>query len=171
MIDCSGSMSGGKTDQAKKGALDFAEQALSKRYAVGLISFACRATHICEPREELSQLQRNLSHLKPNGSTNMAAGIELATVKLRGKPGPLAMVVITDGMPDDQRAALAAAEKAKKSSIDVITVGTDDADRSFLQKLASRNDLVVMVKSGQLGEGITSAARMLPPGPGASREP
>ena len=171
VIDCSSSMAGGKAAQAKKGALDFAEQALSKRYAVGMISFAFVATHICEPREKLSQVQRNLPRLEPNGSTNMADGIELATVKLRGKSGPLAMVVITDGVPDDQSAALRAAGDAKTYGIDVITVGTDDADRSFLRRLASRNDLLVVVKREQLGQGIAAAAGMLPGGPGPTKKP
>ncbi len=101
----------------------------------------------------------------------MADGIELATLNLRGQTGPLAMVMITDGMPDDQTAALTAAGEAKRSGIDVITVGTDDADQSFLQRLASRNDLVVMVKSEQLGEGIASVAAMLPGGPGPCKGP
>ena len=167
VIDCSASMAGGKIAEAKKGAIDFAVQALSKRYAVGMITFSFRATHICEPSEELFLVQRNLSHLKSGGSTNMADGITLASTKLAGKPNPLAMVVITDGVPDDEKAALAAAEKAKKSGIDIITVGTDDADRSFLEKLASRNDLVVVVQSERLGQGITSAAGMLPGGSGS----
>ncbi len=100
----------------------------------------------------------------------MARAIELAIVKFKGKPGPLAMVVITDGMPDHEGAALGAARDAKRLGIDIITVGTDDADRSFLQKLASRDDLVVVVTREALGKGITSAADMLPEGAGRSRE-
>ena len=170
VIDSSGSMAGQKIAQAKNGALDFAGEALAKRYAVGLISFSSAATHICEPREEVSHVQRHLAGLEPGGSTNMAAGIELATAKLKGKPGPLAMVVITDGMPDDEEAALTAARDAKNCGIDVITVGTDDADQSFLQKLASRDDLVVLVAREELGKAITSAAKMLPEAVGQSRE-
>ena len=171
VVDCSGSMAGGKISEAKKGALNFAEEALSKNYAVGMISFAFVAANICDPRDELSQVQWNLSRLQPNGSTNMAGGIELATMKLRGRSVPLAMVVITDGVPDDQSAALRAAGDAKKCGIDVITVGTDDADRSFLRQLASRNDLVVVVKSEQLGQGIAAAAGMLSGGLGPTKEP
>ena len=91
----------------------------------------------------------------------MARAIELATTQLRGEPGPLAMVVITDGMPDHQGAALGAARDAKKLGIDIITVGTQDADRGFLSRLASRSDLVVTVSDEQLGSGIASTARML----------
>ena len=170
VVDCSDSMAGQKIDQARSGALNFAGEALMKRYAVGLISFSSAATHICEPREEASLVGRHLPSLKPGGSTNMAGGIELATARLKGQPDPLAMVVITDGMPDDHGAALSAARNAKKSGIDIITVGTDDADRSFLQKLASRSDLVVVVTRDQLGKGITSAAKMLPEGMGRFKE-
>ena len=80
------------------------------------------------------------------------------------------MVVITDGMPDHEEKALDAARDAKERGIDIITVGTDDADRVFLEKLASRKDLVVVVKSEQLGEGITSAAGMLPGGQAPSQQ-
>ncbi len=100
----------------------------------------------------------------------MARAIELATVKFKGKPGPLAMVVVTDGMPDHEGAALGAARDAKKLGVDIITVGTDDADRSFLQKLASRDDLVVVVRREALGKGITSTADMLPGGVGRYKE-
>ena len=170
VIDCSGSMAGEKIAQAREGALNFAREALTRRYAIGLISFSSVATHICEPREEVSHVQRHLPGLEPDGSTNMARAIELATVKFRGKPGPMAMVVITDGMPDQEGAALGAARDAKRLGIDIITIGTDDADRSFLQKLASRDDLVVVVTREALGQGITSTANMLPEGVGRSRE-
>ena len=88
VIDCSGSMAGGKTAQAKKGALYFAEKALGKRYGVGLISFAFTASHICEPREDLSHVRSHLPSLEPDGSTNMADGIDLATAKLNGELWP-----------------------------------------------------------------------------------
>ena len=41
LIDCSGSMAeGNKIEQAKKGAIGFAEEAQRKEYAVGLIQFS-----------------------------------------------------------------------------------------------------------------------------------
>ena len=161
VIDCSGSMDGRKIAQARTGASAFAVEALTKGYAVGLISFSSVAKHICEPRGGVSQLGGYLAALETGGSTNMGEGIRTATVKLKGKPVPLAMVVITDGMPDDERAALTAAEDAKHYGIDIITIGTDDADQSFLQEIASRDDLAVVVQNDQLGEGIASAAKML----------
>ena len=170
VIDCSGSMAGDKMAEARKGAIDFSSEALVKRYAIGMISFASEANHISEPRQELANVQRHLPGLEAGGSTNMASAIKLATVKLTGRQAPRAMVMITDGMPDHEEKALDAAQEAKEQGIDIITVGTDDADRAFLEKLASRKDLVVVVKSDQLGKGITSAAGMLPGGHGPSRQ-
>ena len=92
VIDCSGSMAGDKMAEARKGAVDFSGDALVKRYAIGMISFASEANHICEPRQETSNVQRHLPGLEAGGSTNMASAIKLATVKLTGRPAPLAMV-------------------------------------------------------------------------------
>lgn len=46
--------------------------------------------------------------------------------------------------------------------IDIIAVGTDDADSSFLKKLASRNDLGIKVLRPKFEKGIIQAARSLP---------
>ena len=164
VIDCSFSMSGDKLAQAKKGAVDFSREAKDKGYTVGIVQFATRATHICEPHEDLSLLQRHVNELKVGGTTNMADGIRLATSKLADRSRARAMVVVTDGQPNDQRAALAAADDAKRRGIDIITIGTDDADRSLLARIASRSDLSTMVTSDALGAGIASSARMLPRG-------
>ena len=161
VVDCSGSMAEHKIAQAREGALRFASEAVAKSYAVGLIGFSSGGSRMCEPREEVSHIQRHLPRLEPDGTTNMAAGIDLARESLAGRRGPLAMVVVTDGMPDDEAATLAAARRAKEARIDVITVGTDDADVAFLRKLASRSGLAVVVENRQLREGIESAAKML----------
>ena len=80
----------------------------------------------------------------------------------QNKKGLLVMVIITDGVPDSQVEALTEAEQAKKKGIEIITIGTDDADSNFLKKIASRANLGVKVTREQFKEGITSAAKMLP---------
>lgn len=168
VVDCSGSMAGGnKLSQAKKGALNFAEDTLTKGYLTGLIQFGSSATHLCEPQRGVSVLHHHLEMMSAEGGTNMVDAIELATTRLKDKKGFRVMVIVTDGMPtagepDPQTATLLVAQRAKKKDIDIITIGTDDADRGFLRKLASRTELTVMVSRDHLGRGITSAAKMLP---------
>ena len=161
VVDCSSSMEGHKIVQASEGALRFAVEAIGKSYIVGLIAFSSRPSRLCEPQGDVARLKESLPHLQADGTTNMASGIDLATESLKGKHHTLAMVVVTDGVPDDKAAALTAARRAKEIGIDVMTVGTDDADEAFLKKLASRSDLSVVVDNRQIGEGIGSAAKML----------
>jgi len=162
LIDCSSSMSGSKLTQAISGALGFAGDALRKNYAVGLVSFASDAEILCSPEPSLAAIAARAERLTASGSTNMSEGIEKAAVDLLKAPGVRAMVVVTDGVPDSPEAALAEARRAKDAGIDIIAIGTDDADRAFLEKIASRSDLAVKVASAQLESGIAGAARMLP---------
>ncbi len=162
LIDCSGSMAGSKLEQAKTGALDFAKNALTKEYVTGLVKFGSVATHICEPIENTEILKKHLESISIEGSTNMTDAIILTIEKLRNRMGLRVMVIVTDGRPDDADSALAVAKQAKKQRIEIITIGTDDANEAFLKKIASRADLNVMVSSNQLAHGIVSTINMLP---------
>jgi Mg-chelatase subunit ChlD len=162
LVDCSGSMSGGKINQAKRGALSFAKDALAKGYQTGLIKFESSATHICEPQSEISMLERRLKEISLGGSTDMTGALLLATQQLLDRRGFRVIVIVTDGMPDNQSTALEAARQAKKNGIDIITRGTDDADRDFLKRLASRSELGVKVSREEFETSIASAAESLP---------
>lgn len=162
VVDCSTSMDGGKLNQAKNGAINFTKDALKKGYLTGLIQFESSATHLSEPTKEISTLERCLKQIRAGGSTNMAEAIQIAHQKLQNKKGLRVIVIATDGAPDSKEEALNKAQRAKKEGIEIITIGTDDADRNFLKKLASRTDLGVKVAREQFGESITSAAKMLP---------
>ena len=91
----------------------------------------------------------------------MADAIKLGTQEQQGKYGQRALIVVTDGASDDRTAALAAGKVAKLAGIDIITIGTDDADITFLKSLASRTDLTIAVSQSRLAEGMVSAARLL----------
>ena len=72
------------------------------------------------------------------------------------------MVVVTDGLPDDATGALTAADRAKSTGIEVIAIGTDDANKDFLSKLASRASWAAKVEDVALGKQIACAAKLLP---------
>lgn len=166
VVDCSGSMEeSNKLDQARKGALGFAEKANVKGYSVGLIRFDSYPVHLSEPVSRTSILGEHLKKMETGGSTYMAEGIKLAHQKLKGMKGTRVMVIVTDGMPNapgDPKVSIKAAERAKRERIDIITIGTDDADQEFLRKLASRTELGVKVSRKQFAKALTSTAKMLP---------
>jgi molecular chaperone DnaK len=162
LIDCSSSMSGPKLAQAIGGAIAFSEDAVHKNYSVGLITFASDANLICHPEASFSELVSGVERLAASGSTNMTDAIEKATAEFVRHPGVKAMVIVTDGVPDNPETALTAAKQAKESGIDIIVIGTADADQGFLQKIATRSDLAVKVSSDNLQSGIAWAVKMLP---------
>ena len=163
VIDCSVSMTGYKLAQAKKGVIDFAADALKKSYRTGLISFDSSAAHICEPLRDVQQLTPNVNKLKIGGSTNMAEGLKMAHQRLKKLKGARAIVIATDGQPDNARAALKAGQAAKDDGIDIITIGTDDADLEFLEKLATRKELGAKVAPENFASTIAQATNLLPP--------
>ena len=166
LIDCSSSMEGSKLKSAKDGAIDFAFAARKKGYAIGGISFASIAQIFHQHTKQFDNFKIAVSALYVGGSTNMADALKFARDLLAPARGYRAIVLVTDGMPDSQEAALAEAKLAKKQGIDIITIGTDDADQLFLQKIASRTELAQKVSAEHLQKTISYASSllMLPPG-------
>ena len=165
LIDCSGSMSGKKIEQAKRGSLDFAVTALNDGYVVGLISFSTSTSNLCSPIDNLEELTLGVNRLRIEGGTNLTPAIEEVILQFGQKnTSTRAMVIVTDGQTTNPQAALRAADKAKLLCISILTIGTDDADLAFLAKLASDTNLVKKVTSDRLEETITQMAQMLPRG-------
>ena len=167
LVDRSASMAGDKIRQAQKGSLNFAKDALAKGYLTGLIQFDSSSKLLCEPYKDLSRLEKAISGLNIGDNTHMAKAIDLAHRLLKEIRGTRVIVIVTDGMPNgagDPESSLRSGDRAKKDGIDIITIGTDDADREFLKRLASRSELSVKVESKNLEKTITDSAQMLPSG-------
>lgn len=162
LVDCSNSMAGYKLGQAKQGVMDFAAKALASGYRVGLISFDTTANLITEPLDDIQALQPAIRAMKISGSTNLAAAIKMAHEQLKKLEGMRTVVVATDGEPDNVPASLKAAQQAKNEGIDFITIGTDDADLKFLERLATRKELGSKVTKESFASTIASASDLLP---------
>ena len=159
LIDTSGSMAGSKIEQAKGGAIDFAHSAIAGGYATALAIFADRAAMVCDPTVDATHFTRKIARLEVGlvgGTTNLAAGLILA-----GKfPELAAVVIVTDGATPQEPALIAAiALKAKR--VEIICIGTDDADSDFLKQLATRSDLATHVPAKHLRSAIEGASRLL----------
>lgn len=162
LVDCSGSMDGDKIEQAKNGAVDFAKESIKKGYAVGLIKFDTVAAHLISPQKELAQFENQVREMMATGDTNMTDAIEIATEKLADKEGNRVICIVTDGVPNNPQTALDAAQEAKDMGIEIMTIGTEDANKNFLDQIATQSELSVSVDSSKLEEGITSMAGLLP---------
>jgi Mg-chelatase subunit ChlD len=160
LLDTSGSMAGHKLLQAKSGAVDFGHSASAKGFATALAVFGDRAAMVCDPSVDTMKLARKLSKVEVGivgGSTNLAAGLILAE-KFKELS---VVVVVTDGASNDNGAALDSAAMLKKRGVEIICIGTDDADKAFLARLATRSDFASYVPAHSLRSAITGASRLL----------
>ncbi|MBU0477945.1 VWA domain-containing protein [bacterium] len=163
LIDGSTSMGDkNKMNQAKEGAVGFAIEALNKGYSVGVISFASEAELLLEPQHEISCIKAAVEEIYSSGYTNMQDAIYLVIEQLSGLEGERIICIVTDGQPNDEKETLKAAEKAKSMGIEIMAIGTDDADQKFLAKIVTRKELSVKVEVEYFKQGITRMAKLLP---------
>jgi Mg-chelatase subunit ChlD len=156
-------MAGAKLEYAKNGAIDFAHSAITKSYAAALAVFADRAAIVCDPMSDAADFARKISKVRVGlvgGGTDLATGLVLAS-KFQDLA---AVVIVTDGQSDDNDAALRIAATLKNRGVEIICIGTDDADSDFLRQLATRSDLAAYVSHENLRSAITGASRFLPQG-------
>ena len=154
----------GKLEYAKSGAVAFVKDSAARGYAAGLIRFASEA----EIRHPLSagveSVLEKIQTLQIGTSTNLAAALSLAHKELLGvsRATNRAIVVITDGYPDDVQAAIDAATAARNDGITLIAIGTEDADETLLRQIATRSDLAIHTPVSQMVEVITASSVLLP---------
>lgn len=99
------------------------------------------------PCQEIAKLNVGIV----GGSTDLAAGLLLAA-----RFSELSVVVVvTDGASNDNNAALDSATALTRRGLEIICIGTDDADNAFLALLASRSDLATYVSSRNLRAAIS----------------
>ena len=154
----------GKTalDVAKVEAIEFANKARAQRYLTGLVSFDDQAKVIRSP-EDKTPFPESVAALEVGGSTNMAAGIFVAYTTLQQATGERAMVIISDGLPDDEEKAMNAAKSAKAFGVRIITIGVPGANEEFLKRIASASDLGTLTEFEHLRDAMNRAVKLLPP--------
>lgn len=156
LLDRSGSMSGLKFDDAKRGALDFGFSCIGKGYQVGVVVFSDKAS-ATSPTLDPVALQVKINKLECTAGGTYLESALAHTIRFN----PSYVVVVTDGQVADADKSLEMAARLKSSGTEILTIGTDDADKDFLQQLASRSDLSVKIAAAQLAQTISDTSRML----------
>lgn len=163
LLDCSGSMDDyGKLDSAKRGAVAFCRDAAAKGYAVGVIAFSHEAVCLREAAGGFEGIEQAFFGVPASGSTDMTGALLMAARKLKARGGEKAVCLVTDGIPDDTNSALKAAASLQAVGISIMALGTDDADKAFLDRIVTDKELSVRVARQQLQQGISNMARLLP---------
>ena len=150
LIDVSASMTGGPLLQAQEAAREFLGKIDFTAAEVGLISFSDRVALQAEATDNARKVQAALLRLEPEGSTNLSDAIEMARGKLDARDRTRYIVILTDGYPDAAESAVQEAAVAKRDDIQIIAIGTGDADRDYLRRLASTEAGSIFARQGEL---------------------
>lgn len=168
LLDVSGSMSGDKIDQARRGIVDYAYQAFGRGFKVGLAQFGdswygnSSTKILLNPQDEITkEFTDIISGISTGGGTPMAEGIEIVRQNLPKDNKKRTICIITDGMPDNRQATLFAAQTAKDDGIEIMVIGTHDIDQAFADQLASKKGMAMLVDNVNFGEGIKKMALQL----------
>jgi molecular chaperone DnaK len=168
-IDCSGSMEGASIQEARRACLGFADElSTHPDCKIALVSFASGATTEVRLQPAHSTLTGAVKRLSTGGSTDMAAGLETAAGLLEGLSGRRAVVLLTDGYPDDDQATRAAAGRLAAAGVEVHPRGVQGADESFLRSLASSDGELMTDLDGLTGS-FRGIARQLADNSGLRR--
>jgi len=160
-IDVSGSMSGGNLQQAKSGALNFMKNLDIEYTSTGLISFGSSAQLLMHFTKSAKDMNNAINSLSISGSTNMADALRIAYSNLIGQEGRRVIVLLTDGGPDSRSSTLEEGQSCRDENIEIITIGTDGADQSFLKALATSDESQFFAAAKDLGSTFSKIARDL----------
>src|SRR5206468_3109453 len=74
---------------------------------------------------------------------------------------PRSLLLFTDGVPDIPASALAAGQRCREQQIQLVAIGTGDADTAFLSQLTGDARLVFHCETGGFDEAFKEAEKVI----------
>lgn len=169
LLDVSGSMSGKRIIEAQNACEKLILETLDLSvHRLGLITFGSIATLQCNLTQDKKILLEAVktAGMRIYGSTNMNAAIKMGRNALcqDNDSHNKAMILITDGDPDNSRTTLQEAAAARNSQISIATIGVYGATVGFLRKISDDSNLCFMVNnieklSDTFGQAVANLLR------------
>jgi molecular chaperone DnaK len=159
-LDVSSSMDGEKIHNAKTAVINSTRELLSagpEGTQVGLVTFGSSAEVRCPPSADGAKFERAATKVQTWGTTAMDQGIVRAVDMLSPAPAGVErqIVLVTDGMPDDQARTLAAAQRARDRGASLLILGFEgEVDEAFLGKLSPHK--LMIQGAAAIGEGLAN---------------
>ena len=146
----------GKFDAVCAGALDFGLDLIFRGYKVGVVVFSDRTLATNATGDSVAFTEKIRRLVCTSGGTYLTSALEFVA-----KHKPDSVLVVTDGAVQDAAQCLVAADRLKAMGAEIRTIGTDDANRKFLKRLASRPDLGKKVPRAELAQAIIDTSKLL----------
>jgi len=161
LIDASGSMGGQKLVEVKAAATDFVRRQEQSEDRFAAIGFGSKVRVAANLTSDRNSIQRAIASLGDGGGTQMAQGINAAVTELQKTSLSRNILLFTDGLPNSKGLTLAAAQSAKTEGINIIAVGTGDADTNYLTQLTGDPELVFYAQSGEFDRAFRDAEKVI----------
>ena len=164
LIDVSASMTGQPLVEAQTAAEEFLSKCDFTTMEVGLISFSSLVALQSTATSNVRRLHAAVNRLEAEGSTNLTDALEMARGQLVAADRKRYIVILTDGFPDAPESAVEQAMAARQQGIEIVAIGTGDADRDYLRRLASSQQASIFARSGELVQAFGHIARVIAEG-------
>ncbi len=161
LLDTSGSMHGEKFQEMKRAATEFVRGRDLSHDKLAIVGFGSHSYTATTLTRDASALAAAIEELEDGGGTNMMAGLRTAAAVVSGSDGPKSIMLFTDGMPDNQEAALQAAEFCRQNRTEIVAVATGDANVDFLAHATGNPQLVFSANTGQFSSAFQQASKVI----------
>ena len=141
MVDTSGSMSGKPIKLARKALLDFVRETDLTRFKISILNFADKGKFECSYENNINKIERAIASVDVGsvcGSGNEETPLASYGNNFTEKNNRI-IVVLTDGVWNDQKKEEKAAAKLKSQGITIYAIGFGGADEKFLNVIASES--------------------------------
>jgi len=161
VIDSSGSMKGSKLAEVQVAARNFVERQDVTRNRVGVVQFSSDAKLAVAITSDRGHVESAIDQMHSGGSTAMNLGLEVAEEALSTASSPRHILLFTDGKATWQSLALSAARRIRHRGIQIVAIGTGDADCGFLTQVTGNPSLVLWAAAGQFEDAFRAAERLI----------
>lgn len=176
LIDCSGSMIygdvdkpvGEKLNEVKAAATGFVDRHRQGDSLIAVVGFGKTAHPAAGLTTDADQLHRAIEGLSDGGSTAMDLGLQAAAGELSQLPEEWradniakAILLFTDGQPDDAETTLKAATACRGQNLRIVAIGTGDANHDFLAQVTGDPKLVFRADTGSFDQGFKQAEKAI----------
>ncbi|OBG82650.1 hypothetical protein A5699_05730 [Mycobacterium sp. E802] len=159
-LDVSGSMSGDRLDQARKGCQRFIDEAVQDKYSVGVILWDHGVSAFTPPHPSPNNARDMIASAAVSGGTNIVPCLQQAHEALMEQPaGDRVLAVFGDGDLGNRQQAIATAELLKADGIRIITCGLGDESAAQLDVISTENsEAPRTATTATIAESIASMA-------------
>lgn len=161
LMDTSGSMSGQKLPEVQTAASGFVSRQNLKRNDLAVVEFSSQASVVSDFTRDETELQQAIARLYPSGGTNLSQGLTLATSVLKNSDRTPNILLFTDGVPNNPPMAASIAQQIRASGINLVAVGTGDAQINYLTALTGDPNLVFYANFGDLDSAFRAAEKAI----------